>query len=102
MPAAIQQGRHTMPITEENMTLRTKLVSAGAIAALSTLITGAAMAQGPMIGVSWSNFQEERWKTDEAAIKAAIAKAGGTYISADAQSSSEEHTSELQSLMRHS
>ena len=26
-----------------------------------------------VIGVSWSNFQEERWKTDEAAIKAAIA-----------------------------
>ena len=24
-----------------------------------------------VIGVSWSNFQEERWKTDEAAIKAA-------------------------------
>ena len=25
-----------------------------------------------VIGVSWSNFQEERWKTDEAAIKAAL------------------------------
>ena len=23
-----------------------------------------------VVGVSWSNFQEERWKTDEAAIKA--------------------------------
>ena len=42
--------------------------------------------QAQVIGVSWSNFQEERWKTDEAAIKAAIEAAGGTYVSADAQS----------------
>ena len=28
-----------------------------------------------VVGVSWSNFQEERWKTDEAAIKAAAGKA---------------------------
>ena len=34
--------------------------------------------RGPMVGVSWSNFQEERWKTDEAAIKAAVEKAGGS------------------------
>ena len=39
-----------------------------------------------VVGVSWSNFQEERWKTDEAAIKAALEAAGATYISADAQS----------------
>ena len=53
------------------------------------LSAGFAQAQnrGPVVGVSWSNFQEERWKTDEAAIKAAIEKAGGTYVSADAQSS---------------
>ena len=43
-------------------------------------------AKGKVIGVSWSNFQEERWKTDEAAMKAAIAAAGDKYISADAQS----------------
>ena len=48
--------------------------------------TAATAAQAQMIGVSWSNFQEERWKTDEAAIKAAIAAAGGSYVSADAQS----------------
>ncbi len=30
-----------------------------------------ANAEGLTVGVSWSNFQEERWKTDEAAIKAA-------------------------------
>ena len=42
-----------------------------------------AMAQ-TIVGVSWSNFQEERWKTDEAAIKAQLAKIGGSYVSADA------------------
>ena len=49
----------------------------------------AAEAKGKVVGVSWSNFQEERWKTDEAAMKAAIAAAGDKYISADAQSSAQ-------------
>ncbi len=60
----------------------------------------AAFAAGkPIIGVSWSNFQEERWKTDEAAIKAAIEKAGGTYISADAQSSPSKQLTDIESLI---
>ncbi|MDF2813748.1 MAG: D-xylose transporter substrate-binding protein, partial [Microvirga sp.] len=58
------------------------------VAALALSTSGAiAQGKGPVVGVSWSNFQEERWKTDEAAIKGAIEKAGGTYVSADAQSS---------------
>lgn len=56
-------------------------------------------AKGPVIGVSWSNFQEERWKTDEAAIKAAIEKAGGTYLSADAQSSPAKQLTDVESLI---
>lgn len=51
------------------------------------------------VGVSWSNFQEERWKTDEAAIKAALDAAGATYVSADAQSSSAKQLSDIESLM---
>lgn len=51
------------------------------------------------VGVSWSNFQEERWKTDEAAIKAALEAAGATYVSADAQSSSAKQLSDIESLM---
>ncbi|HEY5794763.1 MAG TPA: D-xylose ABC transporter substrate-binding protein [Bosea sp. (in: a-proteobacteria)] len=58
-----------------------------------------AQAKGPVIGVSWSNFQEERWKTDEAAIKAAIEKAGGTYLSADAQSSPAKQLTDVESLI---
>ncbi|ABV93739.1 D-xylose-binding periplasmic protein xylF [Dinoroseobacter shibae DFL 12 = DSM 16493] len=51
------------------------------------------------VGVSWSNFQEERWKTDEAAIKAALEAAGATYVSADAQSSSAKQLSDVESLI---
>ncbi len=57
----------------------------------------AAMAQ--TVGVSWSNFQEERWKTDEAAIKAALEAAGAKYVSADAQSSSSKQISDIEALM---
>ena len=51
------------------------------------------------VGVSWSNFQEERWKTDEAAIKAALEAAGAKYVSTDAQSSSAKQLSDIESLM---
>ncbi len=61
--------------------------------------TPAAYAQSLTVGVSWSNFQEERWKTDEAAIKAALEAAGATYVSADAQSSSAKQLSDVESLM---
>ena len=54
----------------------------------AALLTGFA-AQAQVVGVSWSNFQEERWKTDEAAMKAELAKKGATYISADAGGSPE-------------
>ncbi|MGB3244235.1 MAG: D-xylose ABC transporter substrate-binding protein [Sulfitobacter sp.] len=56
-------------------------------------------AQDITVGVSWSNFQEERWKTDEAAIKGALEAAGATYVSADAQSSSAKQLSDVESLI---
>jgi D-xylose transport system substrate-binding protein len=69
--------------------------------ALAACVTSAAFAQQktPVVGVSWSNFQEERWKTDEAAIKAAVEKAGGTYLSADAQSSPGKQLTDIESLI---
>src|ERR1700688_4812353 len=71
-----------------------------AASALALVAANGALAAGkPVIGVSWSNFQEERWKTDEAAIKAAIEKAGGTYISADAQSSPGKQLTDIESLI---
>ncbi len=71
-----------------------------AASALALLAANGALAAGkPVIGVSWSNFQEERWKTDEAAIKAAIEKAGGSYISADAQSNPGKQLTDIESLI---
>ncbi|ROU00178.1 D-xylose ABC transporter substrate-binding protein [Histidinibacterium lentulum] len=61
--------------------------------------SSAALAQDLTVGVSWSNFQEERWKTDEAAIQAALEAAGAQYISADAQSSSSKQISDVESLI---
>ncbi len=74
------------------------------IATATAMITGAfvataALAQDVVVGVSWSNFQEERWKTDEAAIKSALDAAGAKYISADAQSSSSKQISDVESLI---
>jgi D-xylose transport system substrate-binding protein len=66
---------------------------------LSTALASAAWAEGKTIGVSWSNFQEERWKTDEAAMKAAIEAAGDTYISTDAQSSASKQLADVESLV---
>jgi D-xylose transport system substrate-binding protein len=59
----------------------------------------AAMAADLVVGVSWSNFQEERWKTDEAAIKEALAAAGAQYISADAQTSAAKQLTDIESLI---
>jgi D-xylose transport system substrate-binding protein len=62
-------------------------------------MTTAAFAQDITVGVSWSNFQEERWQTDEAAIVAALEAAGAEYISADAQSSAAQQLSNIESLI---
>ncbi len=70
-----------------------------AAAALGVSIATSAFAENQIIGVSWSNFQEERWRTDEAAMKAAIEANGDTYISADAQNSASKQLSDVESLI---
>ena len=42
--------------------------------AASITLAGVAKAEGLIIGVAWASFQEERWKTDETAIKAELAR----------------------------
>ncbi|MBI0446709.1 D-xylose ABC transporter substrate-binding protein [Deinococcus sp. DB0503] len=78
-----------------------KKFSKAALILVGTLaLASGASAQRPVtVGVSWSNFQEERWKTDEAAMKAQLAKLGARYISADAQSSNEKQISDIESLI---
>ena len=74
--------------------------AAGMLAFMALALSfAAAQAKGKVIGVSWSNFQEERYKIDEAAMKAAIAAAGDTYISADAQSSAQKQLTDIESLI---
>ncbi len=58
-----------------------------------------AMAADKTICVSWKTFQEERWKTDEAAIKAVVEAAGDKFISADAQTSAQKQASDIEGLI---
>ena len=70
------------------------------VAVMATVgFSSAALAEGKKIGVSWAQFQEERWKIDEAAMKAAIEAAGNEYVSADAQSSAEKQLSDIDALI---
>ncbi len=61
---------------------------------------GAGSAAGCKVGVSWNNYQEERWaKWDEPAIKAALAAAGAEYISNDAKSSAATQATNIDQLI---
>lgn len=75
----------------------TSAILAGA--AMTLALSAVAEAKDKVIGVSWSNFQEERWKTDEAAMKKAIEAAGDKYISADAQSNPGKQLTDVESLI---
>ncbi len=79
------------------MKLKTLTLLAGA--ALIGLAPTAVMAAGKTIAVSWKTFQEERWKTDEAAIKAVVEAAGDKYISTDAQGSAQKQAADIESLI---
>lgn len=68
-------------------------------AATAVAVATPAAAKDKIIGVSWANFQEERWKTDEAAMKAVIQQMGDQYVSADAQSSNEKQIADIESLI---
>jgi D-xylose transport system substrate-binding protein len=53
-----------------------------------------------VVGVSWNNYQEERWaKWDEPALKKAIEAGGGSYVSNDAKSSAETQASNVENLI---
>jgi D-xylose transport system substrate-binding protein len=79
--------------------IKMKKILLATAAVLSMGAASSTLAAELIVGVSWSNFQEERWKTDEAAIKAALEAAGAEYISADAQASSSKQLSDIESLI---
>jgi D-xylose transport system substrate-binding protein len=62
--------------------------------------TGATGGEELTVGVSWNNYNEERWaKWDEPAIKAALDAGGASYISADAGSSAEQQLTDVENLI---
>ena len=76
-----------------------KTFAAVLLGATAFLSVGAAYAADLVVGVSWNNFQEERWKTDEAAIKSVLDAAGVKYISTDAQSSATKQLTDIEQLI---
>lgn len=75
---------------------RFSFTCAAAMIACSSALPAAAQT---VVGVSWANFQEERWKTDEKAIKEQLAKSGASYVSADAGGSPEKQIGDIDSLI---
>jgi len=71
------------------------LLASVAVAGLASTVS----AQDLKVCVSWSNFREERWKTDEAAIKGALDAAGAEYISADAQTSASKQLADIEGMI---
>ena len=79
--------------------MKFKILTLLAGAILLSASSTAVMAAGKTIAVSWKTFQEERWKTDEAAIKAVVEAAGDTYVSTDAQGSAQKQAADIESLI---
>jgi len=77
--------------------------SGGGASPAATTAAAAATTAAPAactVGVSWNNYQEERWaKWDEPAIKAALAAGGGKYVSNDAKSSAETQATNVDNLI---
>jgi D-xylose transport system substrate-binding protein len=56
--------------------------------------------EGLTVGVSWNNYNEERWaKWDEPAIQEALQAGGAEYISSDAGSSAEQQLADVENLI---
>ncbi len=67
--------------------------------AVATAIGYGSAAAETIVGVSWYKFADERWKIDEAGIKAVLDKAGAKYISADANFSAEKSVADIENLI---
>jgi D-xylose transport system substrate-binding protein len=66
----------------------------------TTGTTGTTGSSDITVGVSWNNYNEERWaKWDEPAIKDALEAGGASYISSDAGSSAEQQLTDVENLI---
>ena len=63
--------------------------------------TGASTAAGScVVGVSWNNFQQPRWAAhDEPGIQKTVEAGGGSYIRADANLSSEQQLTDIDTMI---
>ena len=62
--------------------------------------TTAAAGGDCVVGMSWNNYNEERWaKHDEPAIVAALEAGGCSYIQSDAGSSEEQQITDVENLI---
>jgi D-xylose transport system substrate-binding protein len=62
--------------------------------------TGTGGGEGIVVGISWNNYAQPRWaKADGPAIIEAVEAAGGTVIEADANDSSEQQLTDVDSLI---
>ncbi|MBF8290747.1 MAG: Peripla 4 protein [Chloroflexi bacterium] len=81
---------------------RLAALTAAAAIVLAACGTGATQAPGAdcTVGVSWNNFQQPRWAAhDEPNLKKTVEDGGGKYISADANLSSEQQLTDVDSLI---
>jgi D-xylose transport system substrate-binding protein len=73
------------------------------LAACSTGASGSPAGSGAAdctVGVSWNNYQQERWaKADEPAIQAALTAGGASYIRADARDDESTQLTDVDSLI---
>ena len=79
------------------MTRKFLTLAAGALMLGASAVS--AQAAGKTICMSWKTYQEERWKTDEAAIKAVLDAAGDKFITTDAQLSAQKQAADIESLL---
>lgn len=77
---------------------------AALIAVLGLLLaacgTGQPTSTSCKVGVSWNDYDQERWKkADEPEMKKAIEAGGGTYVRTDAKKSSEQQLADIDNLL---
>jgi len=86
-------------------------LGAAVVVAAGLISTGAAVAQSPAasmaapgactVGVSWNNFQQPRWAArDKPAIQSTVEAGGGTYIDADANLSTQQQITDVETLIQ--
>ena len=79
-----------------NRHLSVLLMSAASLLSLSFAPVAA---EGVKVGMSWANYQEERWKIDEAGLTAGLEALGAELFTADAQSSSDRQAADIDGLL---